>query len=125
MATPTEQGSNWTRGHRDARAMTIAGLDRDAASVPQIATNGSGEFERGACRAGFPAARAIRDSGAVAGNAPRRTKAGRTSPTRLILDAAASGCVSSQTDSCFLSVHALGERAEGDRGHHAIACGTD
>ena len=39
MGTPTEdKGSHWTRGHGDARAMTAAGLDRDAASVPQIAS---------------------------------------------------------------------------------------
>src|SRR5437764_5516855 len=32
-----DKGSHWTRGHGDARAMTVAGLDQDAASAPQIA----------------------------------------------------------------------------------------
>ena len=28
-----DKGSHWTRGHRDARPTTVAGLDRDAASI--------------------------------------------------------------------------------------------
>ena len=34
-----DKGSHWTRGRGDARAMTVAGLDRNAASVPQIANS--------------------------------------------------------------------------------------
>jgi hypothetical protein len=32
-----DKASHWTRRHSDARAMSVAGLDRDAGSVTQIA----------------------------------------------------------------------------------------